>query len=105
MTPCWLAWRDTRRLSVTRSATSISGGVIGAIAALAECRDTLDGEVVVMGCPADEIHSPETVARGSGKALGAAAGAWDDIDAAMYVHPESINTVSLASLWMRRVVG
>lgn len=83
----------------------ISGGVMGAIAALAEHRDALSGEVVVMGCPADEIHAPGTVARGSGKALSAAAGAWDDIDAAMYVHPEFIDTVSQASLWMQRVIG
>jgi metal-dependent amidase/aminoacylase/carboxypeptidase family protein len=83
----------------------IAGGVVGAMAALAERRDSLAGEVVVMGCPADEIHAPATVARGSGKALSADAGAWDDIDAAMYVHPEFIDTVSLASLWMRRVRG
>lgn len=83
----------------------ISGAVVGALAALASQRDTLSGEVVVMGCPADEIHAPGTVARGSGKALSAAAGAWDDIDAAMYVHPEFIDTVSQASLWMQRVVG
>ena len=83
----------------------IAGGVMGAIAALADHRDALAGEIVVMGCPADEIHAPGTVARGSGKAVSAAAGAWDDIDAAMYVHPEFIDTVSLASLWMRRIVG
>ena len=83
----------------------ISGAVVGAIAALAEHRQQLSGSVVVLGCPADEIHGPETVARGSGKALSAAAGAWDDIDAAMYAHPEFIDTVSLASLWMRRITG
>lgn len=83
----------------------ISGGVVGALAALAEQRGSLGGSVVVMGCPADEIHAPGTVASGSGKSLSAAAGAWDDIDAAMYVHPEFIDTVSLASLWMRRVTG
>jgi metal-dependent amidase/aminoacylase/carboxypeptidase family protein len=83
----------------------ISGGVIGAVAALAQHRDELAGEVVVMGCPADEIHAPGTVEIGSGKALSAAAGAWDDIDVALYVHPEYIDTVSLTSLWMRRVIG
>jgi metal-dependent amidase/aminoacylase/carboxypeptidase family protein len=82
---------------------SISGGVAGALAALAEQRDQLAGSIVVMGCPADEIHAPTTVSRGSGKALSAAAGAWGGIDAAMYIHPEYIDTVSLASLWMRRV--
>ncbi len=83
----------------------IAGGVVGAIAALAQHRDELAGEVVVMGCPADEIHAPGTVERGSGKALSAEAGAWDDIDVALYVHPEFIDTVSLSSLWMRRVIG
>jgi metal-dependent amidase/aminoacylase/carboxypeptidase family protein len=83
----------------------IAGGVMGAAAALAETRDELPGRVVVMGCPADEIHAPKTVARGGGKALTAAAGAWDGIDAALYAHPEYIDTVSQASLWMRRLVA
>ena len=66
--------------------------------------DTLDGEVVVMGCPADEIHAPETVARGSGKALSATAGAWDDIDAAMYVHQEFIEQLDRdLELWLPEV--
>ena len=37
--------------------------------------------------------------------MSAQGGAWDDIDAALYVHPEYIDTVSQASLWMRRMVG
>jgi metal-dependent amidase/aminoacylase/carboxypeptidase family protein len=81
----------------------ISGGVVGALTALAAHRDDLSGSVVVMGCPADEIHAPGTVAGGSGKAISADAGAWDDIDAALYVHPEYIDTVSQSSLWMRRL--
>ena len=83
----------------------IAGSVVGAMAALAAHRDQLSGRVVVMGCPADEIHAPQTVARGSGKALSAAAGAWDSIDHALYCHPEYIDTVSQASLWMRRLTG
>jgi metal-dependent amidase/aminoacylase/carboxypeptidase family protein len=83
----------------------IAGSVVGALAALAERRDELAGSVVVMGCPADEIHAPLTVARGSGKALSAEAGAWDGIDAALYCHPEYIDTVSQSSLWMRRSVA
>lgn len=81
----------------------IAGSVVGAIAALARHRAELSGSVVVMGCPADEIHAPETVARGSGKATSASAGAWDDMDAALYLHPEFIDTVSQSSLWMRRL--
>jgi metal-dependent amidase/aminoacylase/carboxypeptidase family protein len=80
----------------------IAGGVSAAALALAGLRDRLAGRIVVLGCPADEIHAPGTVARGSGKALSAAAGLWDGIDAALYAHPEFINTVSTASLWMRR---
>ncbi|MEJ7695102.1 MAG: M20/M25/M40 family metallo-hydrolase [Candidatus Limnocylindrales bacterium] len=80
----------------------ISAGVVAAVAALAADRDRLAGSVVVMGCPADEIHSPGTVARGGGKALSAAAGAWNGIDVALYAHPEFLDTVWEASAWMRR---
>ena len=80
----------------------ISAGVVAAVAALAADREALAGTVVVMGCPADEIHSPGTVARGGGKALSAAAGAWDGIDVALYAHPEFLDTVWAASAWMRR---
>jgi metal-dependent amidase/aminoacylase/carboxypeptidase family protein len=57
---------------------------------------------VVIGCPADEIHAPGTIELGGGKWVTAAAGVWDDCDAALYSHPEFIDTVSQASLWMRR---
>ena len=80
----------------------IAAGVVTAIAALAAQRDDLAGSIVVMGCPADEIHAPGTVARGGGKALSAAAGAWDGIDAALYAHPEYLDTVWEESAWMRR---
>lgn len=80
----------------------ISAGVVAAVAALAEDRDALQGSVVVMGCPADEIHSPGTVSRGGGKAISADAGAWDGVDVALYAHPEFLDTVWAASAWMRR---
>lgn len=80
----------------------IAAGVVGAVAALAADRDRLRGSVVVMGCPADEIHSPGTVSRGGGKAISADAGAWDGIDAALYAHPEFLDTAWAASAWMRR---
>jgi metal-dependent amidase/aminoacylase/carboxypeptidase family protein len=80
----------------------ISGGVVGALAALATVRDELPGRIVVMGCPADEIHAPGTVARGSGKTISADAGAWDDIDAALYAHPEPVDTAWSETAWMRR---
>ncbi len=80
----------------------ISGGVVAAAAALSDLREQLSGEVVVMGCPADEIHAPGTIERGGGKALSVEAGLWEGIDAALYAHPEFVDTVSLESLWMRR---
>jgi metal-dependent amidase/aminoacylase/carboxypeptidase family protein len=80
----------------------IAGSVVGAALALASLRSELAGELVVVGCPADEIHAPGSVERGGGKWLTAAAGVWDDCDAALYAHPEFIDTVSQASLWMRR---
>ena len=81
----------------------IAGGVTTAALALADRRDSLVGSVVVVGCPADEIHAPGTVARGGGKALSAEAGLWDRLDAALYAHPEFFDTVSLQSRWMRRL--
>lgn len=80
----------------------IAGGVVAAALALATVRDDLTGQIVVLGCPADEIHAPGTIARGGGKAISASAGLWDDVDAALYAHPEFVNTVSTASRWMRR---
>lgn len=80
-------------------------GVIGAIAALAADRAALRGSVVVMGCPADEIHAPNTVKRGGGKAISARAGAWAGIDAALYAHPEFLDTAWKESAWMRRDVA
>jgi metal-dependent amidase/aminoacylase/carboxypeptidase family protein len=79
-----------------------SAAVVGAVAALAADRSALQGSVVVMGCPADEIHAPGTVARGGGKAISARAGAWAGIDAALYAHPEFLDTAWLESAWMRR---
>ena len=62
----------------------IAGGVSAAALALAGLSDRLAGRIVVFGCPADEIHAPGTAGRGGGKALSAAAGLWDGIDAALY---------------------
>lgn len=83
----------------------ISGAVVGAALALAELREGLAGTVVVMGSPADEIHAPGSITRGGGKALSAEAGLWDDVGAALYAHPEFIDTVSLESRWMQRATA
>ena len=83
----------------------IAGGVTGAALALSQLRGSLAGSVVVIGCPADEIHAPGTIERGGGKAIGAEAGLWDGVDAALYAHPEFVDTVSLESRWMRRATA
>ncbi|BDZ47200.1 M20/M25/M40 family metallo-hydrolase [Naasia aerilata] len=79
-----------------------SAGVLGAALALADLRESLTGTVVVVGCPADEIHAPATQRLGSGKALTAARGVWQGVDAALYAHPEFLDAVWTESLWMRR---
>jgi metal-dependent amidase/aminoacylase/carboxypeptidase family protein len=80
----------------------IAAGVAVAALALAGLREELAGSVAVVGCPADEIHAPGTIERGGGKALSAEADVWDGMDAALYAHPEFIDTVTQQSLWMRR---
>jgi metal-dependent amidase/aminoacylase/carboxypeptidase family protein len=80
----------------------IAGGVTTAALALADGRERLAGRIIVVGCPADEIHARGSAERGGGKALSAEAGVWESVDAALYAHPEFIDTVSLRSRWMRR---
>jgi metal-dependent amidase/aminoacylase/carboxypeptidase family protein len=81
---------------------AIAAGVLTTALALADLRDELPGALVVLGCPADEIPAPLTVERGGGKAVSVAAGLWDRIDAALYAHPEFVDTVFRRSRWMRR---
>jgi len=81
---------------------ALAGGVVGAARALAALRDELSGRIVVLGCPADEIHAPRTARDGGGKARVSAAGACDDLDAVLYAHPEYIDTVWQRSRWLRR---
>jgi metal-dependent amidase/aminoacylase/carboxypeptidase family protein len=81
---------------------AIAAGVVTAALAFAGLREGMRGTLVVFGCPADEIPAPLTVERGSGKAVSAAAGLWDGIDAALYAHPEFVDTVFRRSRWMRR---
>lgn len=83
----------------------LAGGVAGAALALAAVRDELRGAVEVIGCPADELHAPGAIERGGGKALTATAGVWDQLDAALYAHPEFIDTVSVESRCMHRLVA
>ena len=75
---------------------------MAAAAALADLRADLAGSIVVIGCPSDEIHAPGTIASAGGKLLSLEAGLWNGVDAALYCHPEFLDTVNLNSLWMRR---
>jgi metal-dependent amidase/aminoacylase/carboxypeptidase family protein len=81
---------------------AIPAGVVATALAFADFRDELPGSLVVFGCPADEIPAALTVEIGGGKAVTAAAGLWDGVDAALYAHPEFEDTVFLSSRWMRR---
>jgi metal-dependent amidase/aminoacylase/carboxypeptidase family protein len=81
---------------------AIAGAAVATALALADLRDELHGSLVVVGCPADEIPAPGMVEKGGGKALTAAAGVWDGLDAALYAHPEFEDTVFVQSRWMRR---
>lgn len=80
----------------------IAGGVAACALALADLRQRLVGRIVVVGCPADEIHAPGTAERGGGKLLSLQAGAWEGIDVPLYAHPEALDTVTLRWRWMRR---
>ena len=62
----------------------IAAAVLGAVAALAELEDR-PGDVVVMGIPADEIGSRDMASKGGAKAVTAAAGLWNDMQAARNV--------------------
>lgn len=81
---------------------AIAAGVVGAARALSSLRTELAGTVVVLGCPSDEIHNPDTADAGGGKARAAESGACDGLDAALYAHPEFIDAVWERSRWMRR---
>lgn len=63
----------------------IAAAAFGAAIGLVPFINTMDGQVVVIGCPAEE--------KGGGKITLLNAGAFDDIDFAMMVHPGCVNLV------------
>ncbi len=79
-----------------------AAGVAGAALALADLADQLAGSVVVLGLPADETMAPAASARGGGKEISVKEGLWEGLDVALYAHPEFVDAVLLASLWMRQ---
>ncbi len=73
----------------------IAASGVGAGLALAALSDRLPGRVRVLGTPAEE--------RGCGKELMARSGALEGVDAAMMMHPSSVNLVSMPCICMAEV--
>ncbi len=73
----------------------IAAAGVGAGLALAQVADALPGRVRVLGTPAEE--------RGGGKELMARHGALDGVDAAMMIHPSSVNLVSMPCICVAEV--
>jgi len=63
----------------------IAASAIGAGIAASKVMDKLDGEVLVVGTPAEEGHGPS----GGAKVIMAEKGFWNDIDGAIMLHPSS----------------
>ena len=63
----------------------IAASAIGAAIAASKVMDKLDGEVLVVGTPAEEGHGPS----GGAKVIMAEKGFWNDIDGAIMLHPSS----------------
>jgi amidohydrolase len=63
----------------------IAASAIGAGVAASRVISEFDGEVLVVGTPAEEGHGPS----GGAKVIMAEKGFWDDIDAAIMLHPSS----------------
>jgi len=68
----------------------IAASAVGAGVALKSAIDQLGGSVVVIGTPAEELHG--------GKGIMVQRGAFDDIDAAMMVHPSVVDVASSLAL-------
>lgn len=73
----------------------IAASALGAALALAPLAASLPGRVRVLGTPAEE--------RGGGKELMARQGALDGVDAALMIHPSSVNLVSMPCIAMAEV--
>lgn len=73
----------------------IATSALGAALALASVRDQLPGRVTLLGTPAEE--------KGGGKELMARNGAFENVDAAMMMHPAGINLATMASICVAEV--
>jgi amidohydrolase len=73
----------------------IAASAVGAGVAVSRLIEDLSGEVLVVGCPAEEGRGPS----GSSKRVMAVKGFWDDVDAAIMLHGAehySVGSLSLA---------
>ena len=73
----------------------IATSAVGAGVAVSKLMEHLDGEIIVVGCPAEEGRGPS----GSSKRVMAVKGFWDDIDAAIMLHGAqhySVGSLALA---------
>ena len=71
----------------------IAASAVGAGVAVSKLMEHLGGEIIVVGCPAEEGRGPS----GSSKRVMAVKGFWDDIDAAIMLHgAEQYSVGSLA---------
>lgn len=73
----------------------IATASVGAGMALAGLAETLPGRIRVIGTPAEE--------RGGGKELMARRGAFEGVDAALMIHPSSLNLVNMPCVCMSEV--
>jgi amidohydrolase len=77
----------------------ISASAIGAGVAASKVMSELDGEIIVVGTPAEEGHGPS----GGAKVIMAENGFWDDIDAAIMLHPASSYVAGSRALGISKV--
>jgi amidohydrolase len=73
----------------------IGTSAVGAAVAARKAIDAAGGTVVVMGTPAEESYG--------GKVFMAERGAFDDVDAAMLVHPHGVDMASMQALALMRL--
>ena len=78
----------------------IASSAVGAGVAARRVMSELDGEVLVVGTPAEEGHGPS----GGAKVIMAEKGFWDDIDAAIMLHPASSYVAGSRALGISTVV-
>ena len=78
----------------------IAASAVGAGIAVSRVMSEMEGEVVVVGTPAEEGHGPS----GGAKVIMAENGFWDDIDAVVMLHPASRYVAGSRALGISSVV-